>query len=231
MFISVLELFKIGIGPSSSHTLGPMVAANDFIHRITDQTATEFSKANTVIRCTLKGSLAFTGKGHSTDSAIALGLHGHLPDSLVDKDVALLVRQIREQDHINIGHKGTISFCPNTHIVFDKSEPLAEHPNGIVFELLNHDGTIIDTETCFSIGGGFISTLAEIKQLQAPLKLHAYTTCKYPFDSAAAMLQMARENGISIAHMKKHNELEHISEQELHAGMDRIWESMQMCID
>ncbi|WP_274620781.1 serine dehydratase beta chain [Colwellia maritima] len=88
MFISVLELFKIGVGPSSSHTLGPMVAANDFIARIKNQKLIGSSIKDAFIRCTLKGSLAYTGKGHSTDRAVALGLHGHLPASLADKDVA-----------------------------------------------------------------------------------------------------------------------------------------------
>ena len=82
MFISVLELFKIGIGPSSSHTLGPMVAAYDFIDRIKNQKLIKPGISGTLIRCTLKGSLAFTGKGHSTDRAVALGLHGYLPASL-----------------------------------------------------------------------------------------------------------------------------------------------------
>ena len=84
MFISVLELFKIGIGPSSSHTLGPMMAANDFVDHLKDQKLIESNIKDAFIHCTLKGSLAFTGKGHSTDRAVALGLHGHLPTSLVD---------------------------------------------------------------------------------------------------------------------------------------------------
>jgi len=120
MFISVLDLFKIGIGPSSSHTLGPMVAAYDYIGRIKDQKFIEESIKEAFIRCTLKGSLAFTGKGHSTDHAVALGLYGYLPTLLTEKDVAGLIKQIWESGHIRIDKSLNILFKPNEHIVFDK---------------------------------------------------------------------------------------------------------------
>ena len=229
MFISVLELFKIGIGPSSSHTLGPMVAAYDFISRIKDQKLDDSSNT-AFIRCTLKGSLAFTGKGHSTDRAVALGLHGHLPQSLSEKDIAGMVEQVWKNDHIQIDKTRSILFKPAEHIVFDKGEPLPEHPNGLVFDLIGLDDKTLYSETYFSIGGGFISTLAEISQLQAPLKMEPYTSCNYPFDSANTMLQMAKNNGISISRMKLMNELEHRTEKVLLEGMDNIWLSMQTCI-
>ena len=230
MFISVLELFKIGIGPSSSHTLGPMVAANDFIGRIKDQKLIA-SESEAFIRCTLKGSLAFTGKGHSTDRAVTLGLHGHLPASLADKDVANVVKQVWESNHISIDKNLSISFIPNDHVIFDKGEPLPEHPNGMIFDLVGQNNTTLYSETYFSIGGGFINTLAEISQLQAPLKMESSSSCKYPFDSAGAMLQMAKGNNISIAQMKQVNELQHLTEAALLEGMDRIWQSMQSCIE
>ena len=164
MFISVIELFKIGIGPSSSHTLGPMVAANDFIKRIKDQKFNASSIKEAFICCTLKGSLAFTGKGHSTDRAVALGLHGHQPASLTDKDVEDLVTQIWDGDSICIGKNLNISFNPNNHIIFDKGDPLPEHPNGMVFEIIASDNKKLYTETYISIGGGFNNTFAEINQ-------------------------------------------------------------------
>jgi len=231
MFISVLDLFKIGIGPSSSHTLGPMVAANDFIGRIKDQKFIEASINEVFIRCTLKGSLAFTGKGHSTDRAVALGLHGHLPASLTDKDVAALVKQIWDSEHICLDKNLSVSFIPNEHIIFDEGESLPEHPNGMIFDLIDHNKKKLYSETYFSIGGGFISTLAEINQLQAPLKMEAYTSCKYAFDSANSMLQMAKNSKISISQMKQVNELEHLTEKALHEGMDKIWLSMKACIE
>lgn len=231
MFISVLELFKIGIGPSSSHTLGPMVAANDFIDRLNNQKFIDPGIRGAFIRCTLKGSLAFTGKGHSTDCAVALGLHGYLPASLTEQDVASLVNQIWESDHICLGKNIAVSFNPDEHIIFDKGEPLHEHPNGMVFEIIGSDHKKLFSETYFSIGGGFINTLAEINQLQAPLKMESSASCKYPFDSANTMLQMATDANISIAQMKLINEHEHLSEKTLLEGMDKIWQAMQTCIE
>ena len=231
MFISVLELFKIGIGPSSSHTLGPMVAANDFIDHIKELKLNASRTEDLFIRCTLKGSLAFTGKGHSTDRAVALGLNGHLPASLVDKNIEDLVKQIWDSDQICIGKNINISFHPDNHIIFDKGEPLPEHPNGMIFEIIGSDNKIYLSETYFSIGGGFINTMAEINQLQAPLKMESSASCKYPFDSANAMLKMAVGDNISIAQMKRINELEHLTESELNNGMDKIWQAMQTCIE
>jgi L-serine dehydratase len=207
-----------------------MVAAYDFIDRIKNQNLIEPGIKKAYIRCTLKGSLAFTGKGHSTDKAVALGLHGHLPASLSEKDVTGLVNQIWENDHIQINQNLSILFIPNEHIVFDKENPLLEHPNGMVFDLIGLDDKTLYSETYFSIGGGFISTLAEINQLQAPLKMEPSTSCKYPFDSARAMLQMAKDSDISISQMKLINELEHQTENTLLQGMDKIWQSMQTCI-
>ncbi|RDH82830.1 MAG: L-serine ammonia-lyase [endosymbiont of Galathealinum brachiosum] len=230
MFISVLELFKIGIGPSSSHTLGPMVAANDFINRIKDKAFNALNLKDSYISCTLKGSLAFTGKGHSTDRAVALGLHGYLPADLTDKNVDTLIDQIWQISHITFEKNQTISFNPSSHIVFDKGDPLPEHPNGMIFELIDSDNKALYSETYFSIGGGFINTLAEINQLQAPLRMVSSDSCRYPFDSANTMLQMAEDNQISIVQMKRVNELEHLDETALLNGIDKIWEAMQTCI-
>lgn len=231
MFISVLDLLKIGIGPSSSHTLGPMVAAYDFIDRIKHQKLTDSSTKEACIRCTLKGSLAFTGKGHSTDRAVALGLHGYLPDSLTEEDITSLVKQIWKSDLIQINARLTVSFKPDEHIVFDKKEPLPEHPNGMIFDLIDSDKKVLFSETYFSIGGGFINTLAEINQLQAPLKMESSTSCKHPFDSAKTMLQMAEEHSISISQMKLVNEVQYQDEKVLLDGMDKIWRSMKTCIE
>ena len=235
MFISVLDLFKIGIGPSSSHTLGPMVAAKSFIDFIKQQELSQLHTQAAFLRCTLKGSLAYTGKGHSTDRAVSLGLHGYLPIDLVGKDVDKLVKHIWQCDSIKVDDLHRIQFRPAEHIVFDKGEPLPEHPNGMIFELVaaTESGAeqIIETQTYFSIGGGFISTLAEIKQLQAPLKMQAADSCTYPFDSANSMLAMAGESQNSIAAMKRVNELDHMAAAALEQGMDAIWQAMVTCIE
>jgi L-serine dehydratase len=229
MFISALELFKIGIGPSSSHTMGPMVAAKDFIDRVQDYLASTAVDA-TSVRCTLKGSLAFTGKGHATDRAIALGLHGYSPAAVADEDVEALVDDIWNTDAVSVNNTHDVAFSPTTDIVFDQGEPLPQHPNGMIFELIAQSGDILLSETYFSIGGGFISTLAEISQLVAPLKMESAASCPYPFDSARSMLQMSADSGLSIAAMKHTNETGFVSQHALENGLDNIWRAMRTCI-
>lgn len=231
MFISVLELFKIGIGPSSSHTMGPMVAAGKFRDHLERVISAEDDTDGCCIRCTLKGSLAFTGKGHATDRAVALGLHGYTPADVAREDVETIFNRVCTAPSIALDGSGSIKFSPEQHIIFDHGEALAEHPNGMVFELVGTTGQVILSETFFSIGGGFINTLAEIKQLVAPLKMESAVLCSYPFDSAESMLQMSSSSGLSIAVMKQINELEYVTENELDAGLDAIWQAMSDCIE
>ncbi len=228
MFISALELFKIGIGPSSSHTMGPMVAAHAFL-QILEQHDYLPPDAHLKIHCTLKGSLAATGKGHATDHAIALGLHGYLPSDVAKHDLEALTSQIYSSQAIQLSHGHTISFSPKQHIIFD-TKPLLEHPNGMIFELLDDAGSIIVSETYFSIGGGFTNTSSEIKQLVAPLKTKGNTSVPYAFDSAQVMLDMAKKSGLSIAAMKQANETQTLTQQTLNDGLDTIWQAMTQCI-
>jgi L-serine dehydratase len=231
MFISVLELFKIGIGPSSSHTMGPMVAAKNFIGRARGYLSAKQIASDVSIRCTLKGSLAYTGKGHATDRAVALGLYGYLPEGLAGQDVDSLVAGIYERDGIELDLNQVILFSPNEDIVFDQGEALPEHPNGMIFELIGQNDETLFSETCFSIGGGFIAKLDEITQLVAPLKMESAVSCPYPFDSARSMLQMAVNSELSIAEMKRLNEVIHASDETLNSGLDAIWKSMQTCVE
>ncbi len=235
MFISVLELFKVGIGPSSSHTVGPMIAALDFVQRIQEHSDRLSLPKTVFVRCTLKGSLAFTGSGHGTDRAVALGLHGYTPKSLALQDVDRVAAELWQKETIALPDGGSVMFSPTQHIVFDKGEALPEHPNGMIFVLSDgsaaeHETPLL-TETYFSIGGGFICTLDEINQLQAPLKMQSAESCPYPFDSAVSMLQMAEESGHSIARMKRLNELTYCSEDALTEGMDNIWQAMRRCVE
>ena len=231
MFISVLELFKIGIGPSSSHTLGPMVAARQFLDLLSQPEQLSLIKPDVVVRCILKGSLAFTGKGHSTDRAIALGLHGYSPEQLVSMNVGQLLDEIWQCDAIDIDSTHQVTFVPTTHIVFDKGQPLPQHPNGMIFELVAPDAEVLFSQTYFSIGGGFISTAADIDQLDAPMKTAKPESCAYPFASGNEMLQMASESDQAIAQMKRANELEYSSEKDLDQGLDDIWQSMSTCVE
>ncbi len=226
MFISVLELFKVGVGPSSSHTLGPMVAARRFVEECSSELVIP---AGAALRCTLKGSLAFTGKGHSTDRAVLLGVHGYRPERLIDEDIDLLVEQLSHCTEIQHGEE-TMLFDAEESIIFDRGEPLAEHPNGMLFELLDSSGEQLHHACYFSIGGGFIATREEINQIDAPLKTSPMVEYPYPFDSAAVMLQMAEESGQGIAEMKRANELAYSTEEQLNRGLDTIWHHMEHCV-
>jgi L-serine dehydratase len=230
MFISVLELFKIGIGPSSSHTMGPMVAACDFMGRAGADIRSGGYIEDISIQCTLKGSLAFTGKGHATDRAVALGLHGYMPESVATEDLDAVVERIWDSRFIVLDDLNLIQFCAAENIVFDQGEPLPQHPNGMIFELLGKSGNVLFSETYFSIGGGFINTLAEIGQLIAPLKMKSDDAWPYAFDSADSMLKMSAQSGLSISAMKRINEQQDLTEDVLNRGLDAIWYSMKHCI-
>ncbi|SFM40477.1 L-serine ammonia-lyase [Nitrosomonas communis] len=231
MFISVLDLFKIGIGPSSSHTMGPMMAANDFRSRIYQLVATSSNNKAMHVRCILKGSLAFTGKGHATDRAVVLGLHGYTPEALSEQDVNALTAKLWTTHFFTINKDTVITFNPDIDIIFDKNETLPQHPNGMIYTLLDENEEVLLSETYFSIGGGFINTLAEISQLSAPLKMEPAQSFPFPFNSARSMLEMSQQSNNSIAEMKRANELTKISAHELDEGLDKIWHAMQRCIE
>ncbi|HID81325.1 MAG TPA: L-serine ammonia-lyase [Chromatiales bacterium] len=230
MFISVLDLFKVGIGPSSSHTMGPMVAANNFLLQVKKYIARNKNNEAMALRCTLKGSLAFTGKGHATDKAITLGLHGYTPASVANEDLDTVNNRLWNCESIVIDDSSSVRFSPKSDIVFDRGKPLKEHSNGMIFDLISDTDDILLSEIYFSIGGGFVSTQAEINQLVAPLKMQSSSSCPYAFDTASSMLQMSVESGLSIAEMKWVNELEYHAEEVLKNGLDVIWDSMQRCI-
>lgn len=231
MFISVLDLFKIGIGPSSSHTMGPMVAAKDFRDRIQSFVSSNPIPSFLQVRCTLRGSLAFTGKGHATDRAVTLGMHEYTPQGLAKLNVNELFEKLWQQNTFRLNESITIHFNPAEDIIFDRGEPLPEHPNGMIFQLLDETGKTLLSETYFSIGGGFITTLSEIGQIVAPIKMEVASSCGFPFDSANQMMKMSAGSGLSIAAMKRSNELERMNETELNAGLDAIWDAMRTCLE
>jgi len=238
MFVSVLDLFKIGIGPSSSHTMGPMLAARQFIdligsylteHGVGD-TGVSVPPCQMSVRCCLKGSLAYTGVGHATDRAIALGLNGYTPESVSGKSIDELISVIWEANQLDIGGGRSLNFSPKSSIIFDKGKPLPEHSNGLVLSLLDIEGEILLSETYFSVGGGFIYTGSEIRQTEATLKILPPNTCPYSFDSAQSMLDMSGDNQLSIAEMKRLNECEYRSLSSLDYGLNKIWQSMEACV-
>ena len=229
MFISTLDLFKRGIGPSSSHTVGPMVAALAFLDQVRAY-CQQNPNTSSYLECVLKGSLAYTGQGHGSDKALILGLHGYAPQDLSKTDVDALLAALSQHDQLDI-EGAHVSFQPAEHIVFDKGKPLPQHPNAMVFNLYEQSGTCLITQTYFSVGGGFICTLEEIEQVTNAEESAPLDQCPYPFDSAQSMLEMADKEGLSIAQMKRANELSCRQVENLDQGLLLIWQSMQHCVE
>lgn len=222
MFLSVFELFKPGIGPSSSHTMGPMVAAARFLDHLR---ALPFGVAG--VRARLHGALAFTGKGHATDRAVILGLAGFTPD-VYDATAAEAALAAIHADHIVRPKCLTLAFDPARDLVFDYGPCLPGHANGMVLMGLDAQGDVIAEVTYYSIGGGFVLTAQELTEGGTRARGPAVP---WPFETAAEMLDMARRSGLTIAAMKLENELTLRDANSIHAGLVRIWAVMDACIE
>jgi len=231
MFISALDLFKVGIGPSSSHTMGPMVAAAAFRRSISRHVSRgDLTLAvGSSLRVILKGSLAWTGKGHATDRAVVLGLNGYSPRGLIGEDVNALMGDLWQRMRIETDD-WSLGFAPPDDVVFDRGEPLPEHPNGMVFHVVS-GGLVLHERIYFSIGGGFITGEEDIDEIEAPLAMEEAEGFPYPFESGKDMLVMSRESGLSIAGMKRENEHRHHGDMELNRGLDEIWSVMKACVE
>ncbi|SFQ14996.1 L-serine dehydratase [Roseivivax halotolerans] len=223
MFLSVFEMFKVGIGPSSSHTMGPMVAAARFLDAMR---ASEYRFAG--VRASLHGSLAFTGVGHATDRAVILGLAGFAPDTYDAGEAEAALARIAEEKTVTPEGLPTLAFDPKSDLVFDYDEALPGHANGMRIAATDAQGDTLLQETYYSVGGGFVLTEAE---LAAGKDTDDGPAVPYPFKSAAEMLDMARASGLSVAQMKRANELSRRPQAALDTGVARIWEVMEGCID
>ena len=228
MFLSVFELFKPGIGPSSSHTMGPMTAAADFLDLLRASSAKDRAAS---VRATLRGSLAFTGKGHATDRAVALGLLGYRPADIDLDEAERRLEELGRVKRLEPAGLPALAFDPAA-IVFDYGPPLPGHPNGLVLAALDAAGQPILSEAFYSIGGGFVVTAAQREGRAA----HVTEAAKpagwpFPFDTSAAMLRMAQESGLSIAAMKRANERAVRLDAEVDAGLARIWQAMEDCLE
>ena len=153
MAISVFDLFSIGIGPSSSHTVGPMRAARQFVLNLEREGLLDKTGA---VKCDLYGSLALTGKGHSTDLAVMLGLEGESPEGVDPNQVESKIEYIRTHHTINLLGKRVVPFEEKTQLVFHYDKQLPFHPNGMRFHAYNEIGKEIKSEVFYSVGGGFI---------------------------------------------------------------------------
>ncbi len=225
MFLSVFDMFKIGIGPSSSHTMGPMVAAGRFLDKLR---ATGFTAHG--LRARLHGSLAHTGVGHATDRAVILGFAGFLPESYDAEAAEAALAEITASGHVAPQGLADLAFDPARDLIFDKGAPLPGHPNGLVLMATDAQGDVIVQETYYSIGGGFVVTEAE-QAAEPALDRADAKTHPYPFETAAEMLAMARDSGKTIAEMKRENERVHRREAEISDGIEKVWSVMTECID
>ncbi|MFK7868530.1 MAG: L-serine ammonia-lyase [Roseobacter sp.] len=223
MFLSVFDMFKVGIGPSSSHTMGPMVAAAQFLDMMR---ASPFQFHG--LRASLHGSLAFTGVGHATDRATILGLAGFVPDTYDAEKADAALSLIFEQKEVCPQDMPALRFDPKQDLIFDYDHPLPGHANGMMLMALDAQGDVALQETFYSIGGGFVMTEAE---LTAGRDTDEGAAVPFPFKSAAEMLEMSARSGKSIAEMKRSNELSRGGAQKLKSGTQRLWQVMNDCIN
>ena len=215
--VSVFDIFKIGVGPSSSHTVGPMNAARSFAER-----AMPFAPAS--IQVTLYGSLAFTGRGHGTDSAVILGLTGARPDRVDPDAVPGILAGIRESGLLALADGQTVAFSPDSSIRFEYEEELPRHTNGMRYTALAPDGSVLFEEDYFSLGGGFIARGDEPEATEQAARL------RHDYHSAESLLAAAAAAELPIAELLFENELAWRDEDEIEAQLKAIWSAMDACI-
>ena len=225
MAVSTFDLFKIGIGPSSSHTVGPMRAAARFVERwlVEDGKLADCSR----VRVELFGSLAMTGRGHGTDKAVLMGLEGHWPNAIDPDAIPATLVRIRADKQLRLHGEHAIAFDEKTDLVFNKRQKLPYHTNGMRFIAYDAAGAVLAQRDYYSVGGGFVVNQDEA----ASDRIVADTTVlPYPFHSGAELLAQCKANGITISELMMANELVWRSAGEVRAGLLEIWRAMQDCV-
>ncbi|MDB5781672.1 L-serine ammonia-lyase [Caballeronia mineralivorans] len=222
MAVSVFDLFKIGIGPSSSHTVGPMRAALMFVQGLERDGLLD---ATASVKCELYGSLGATGKGHGTDRGVMLGLMGDAPDTVDAGTISTRLETVRATKKLPLLGRHEIPFVLKEHITFLR-QALAEHPNGMKLHAFDANGASLRDATYLSVGGGFVVTAgaSNAKVLTAIEQL------PYAFKSGDELLALCRETGKSVAQLMWENERVWRSEDEIRSGLLRIWDVMQSCV-
>jgi L-serine dehydratase len=225
MAISVFDLFTIGIGPSSSHTVGPMRAARRF--------ATALEEAGKLagtarVRAELYGSLAMTGKGHGTDRAVLMGLEGETPEGIDPDRVNPRVDEIRTGERIALLGRQEIEFHEKADLIFNRKELLPLHSNGMRFTAFDAAGEPVEERVYYSVGGGFVVNEGATG---ADRVVADTTPVAYPFHSGEDLLRLGDEHGKAFWELMLENEKSWRSEAEIRAGLLRIWEAMQRCVE
>jgi len=228
MAVSVFDLFKIGIGPSSSHTVGPMRAARIFVARLAHE---DVLARVTRVKAEMYGSLGATGKGHGSDKAVLLGLAGHEPDTVDIEQVPALLEAIRTQHRVTLNGSREITFDEAADLVMHRRETLPFHANGMRFIAYDAGGAEIENRVYYSVGGGFVVS-DEVAADGSKQKTIApdTTILPYPFHSGDDLLMLTARDGISIAELMRRNERHWRTDDELHAGLMKIWKVMQDCV-
>ncbi len=220
MFVSTLELFRIGIGPSSSHTVGPMKAARLFAGALGGE---DISR----IGVELFGSLGATGKGHGTDMAVILGLMGEAPDTIDPDRIPGLLEGVGSTKKLRLPGGGeSVYFDPREDIVFNREKSLPAHPNAMRFSAMGVDGRCVVERTFYSIGGGFILCEGEAEPTDVATREVAF-----PFSSGDELLELCRAHGLSISELMLRNEVALVPEAELRAELLGIWAAMRGCVE
>lgn len=222
MTISVFDLFSIGIGPSSSHTVGPMLAANAFIDLL--KNTSHFTKVERV-KIELYGSLALTGKGHGTDKAILNGLESKTPDTVIPESMVPRMQEILQNRQLKLADEKIIPFHEDSDFLFLQKELLPKHSNGLRFIAYDNNSTPLLQQVYYSIGGGFITTEEEFDNTASAVKAPPYG-----FKTAKQLLTLCKENNLSISELMMQNELTWRSKKEIEEGIAAIAKVMEECI-
>jgi len=227
--VSVFDLFKIGIGPSSSHTVGPMRAARMFAVALRHGGQLAVTAR---VRAQLYGSLGATGKGHGSDKAVLLGLSGNEPDTVDVDAIAPLLASIRAAGQLLLLGERTIEFAEKTDLLFYARETLPFHANGLRFTAYAADGAVLAERTYYSVGGGFVVSdeVAHDGTRQKAVAPDA-AVLPFPFHSGADLLALTTGQGCSIAEIVRRNERHWRSDAETRSRLLHIWAVMRACID
>ena len=227
MAVSVFDLFKIGIGPSSSHTVGPMRAARLFVQRLAREGR---MPAVARVRCALYGSLGATGRGHASDRAVLLGLAGHAPDTVDVEAIEPLIARIRAQRRLPLAGGPEIAFDEAADLPLVPGETLPLHANGMRFEAFDATGALLDAQVYYSVGGGFIVSEEAAADARRQAAIAPDTeVLPLPFHSGEQLLARAGAQG-SIAHVMRVNERHWRQDAAIDAGLLAIWRAMQDCV-